>query len=85
LSFFVIFKYVKIIIYRTIILSRVLYGCEAWTPSLWGECRLRLFDNRVLRRMFGPVKEEVLGGWREPHIEKLHKVIESRVMRWVHM
>jgi hypothetical protein len=48
-------------IYRTIILPVVLYGCETWTPTLREERRLRVFVNRVLRRIFGPKREEVTG------------------------
>jgi hypothetical protein len=47
-------KNVNIKIYRTIILTVVLYGCESWSLTLREECRLRVFENRVLRRIFGP-------------------------------
>jgi hypothetical protein len=47
-------SYLKIKIYRTIILPVVLYGCENWSLALWEECGLRVFENRVLRRVFGP-------------------------------
>ena len=47
-------KNIKIKIYRTIILPVVLYGCETWLPTVRKECRLRVFENRVLRRIFGP-------------------------------
>jgi hypothetical protein len=57
----------KIKIYRTIILPVVLYGCEAWSLTLREERRLRLFDNRVLRRVFGPKRDEVTGEWRKLH------------------
>jgi hypothetical protein len=53
-------KNTKIKIYRTIILPFVLYGCETWSLTLWEECRLRLFENRVLRRLFGPKRDEVM-------------------------
>jgi hypothetical protein len=49
---------------RTIILPVVLYGCETWSPTLRDECRVRGFENRVLRRMFGPKSDEVTGEWR---------------------
>jgi len=49
----------KIKIHRTIILSVVLYGCKTWTLTLREERRLRVFENRVLRRMFGPKRDEV--------------------------
>jgi hypothetical protein len=57
-------KNVKIKIYRTIILPVVLYGCETWSLTLREECRLRVFENRVLRRIFGPKRDEVTGEWR---------------------
>ena len=47
-------------IYRIIILSFVLYECETWSLTLWEECRLRLFENRALRRIFGPKRDEVM-------------------------
>ena len=53
---------VKIKIYRTIILSVVLYECETWSLILREECRLRVFQNRALRRIFGPKRDEVTGG-----------------------
>jgi hypothetical protein len=52
---------VKIKIYRTIILPVVLYGCESWSLTLREECRLRVFENKVLRRIFGPKRDEVTG------------------------
>jgi hypothetical protein len=52
-------KNLKIKIYRTIILPVVLYGCETWSLTLWEERRLRLFENRVLRRIFWPKRDEV--------------------------
>jgi len=55
---------IKIKIYRTIILPVVLYGCETWSLTLKEEPRLRVFKNRVLRRIFGPKRNEVIGGWR---------------------
>jgi hypothetical protein len=54
-------KSVKIKIYRTIILPVVLYGCETWSLTLRVECRLRVFENRVLRRIFGPKRDEETG------------------------
>jgi hypothetical protein len=52
-------KYLEIKIYKTIILSVVLYGCETWSLTLREECRVRVFENRVLRRIFGPKRDEV--------------------------
>ena len=54
-------KNLKIKIYRTIILPIVLYGCESWKMTLREERRLRVFDNMVLRRIFGPRRDEVTG------------------------
>ena len=85
-------KYLKIKIYRTIILPVVLYGCETWSLTLREECRLRGFENRVLRRVFGSKRDEVTGEWRQLHNEELRDlyslpnivlVVKSRRMRWV--
>ena len=57
-------KNIKIKIYRNVILPDVLYGCETWSLTLREERRLRVFENRVLRRIFGPKREEVTGEWR---------------------
>ena len=57
--------------YRTIILPVVLYGCETWSLTLREERRLRLFENRVLRRVFVPKRDEVTGEWRKLHKEEL--------------
>ena len=54
-------KKLKIKIYRTIILPVVLYGCKIWSLTLTEERRLRVFENRVLRRVFGPKRDEVTG------------------------
>ena len=62
-------KNLKIKIYRTIILPVILYGCETWSLTLRKECRLRVFENRVLRRVFGP-KRERLQGNEENYIMK---------------
>jgi hypothetical protein len=83
-------KTLKIRIYRTIILPVVLYGCETWSLTLREEHRLRVFDNRVLRRIFGPKGDEVTGEWRKLRNEELRdlysspsiiRIIESRWMR----
>jgi hypothetical protein len=58
-------------VYKTIILP-VLYGCETWSVTLREEHRLRVNENGVLRRIFGPKREEVAGGWRRLHNEELH-------------
>jgi len=51
-------------IYRTVILPVVLYGCVPWSLTLREECRLRVFENRVQRKIFGPKRDEVTGEWR---------------------
>jgi hypothetical protein len=77
-------------IYKTIILPVVLYGCETWSLTLRDQHRLRVFENRELRRIFGPKRDEVMGGWRKLHNEELHnlytspsiiRMIKSRRMR----
>jgi hypothetical protein len=60
-----------------VILPLVLYGSETWSPTLREENRLRVFDNRVLRRIFGLKRDEVTGGWRKLHNEELHKLYSS--------
>jgi len=62
-------KNLKIKIYRTIILPVALYGCETWSLTLEEESRLRVFENRVLRGVFGPKRDEVTGEWRKLHNE----------------
>jgi len=54
-------KNIKIKMYRTIIFPVVLYGCKSWSLTLREKCRLRVFENRVLRRIFGPKRDEVTG------------------------
>jgi hypothetical protein len=63
---------IKVKIYNTIILPDVLYGCETWSLMLREEHRLRVFENRVLRRIFGPKRDVVTGEWRKLHSEELH-------------
>jgi hypothetical protein len=64
----------KVKIYKTIILPFVLYGCETWSLTLREEHRLRVFENRVLRRIFGPKRDEVTGEWRKLHSGELHNL-----------
>ena len=68
----------------------VVYGCETWSLKLREEGRLRVFENRVLRRIFGPKRDGVIGEWRKLHNEELNdpysspnivRVIKSRGMR----
>jgi hypothetical protein len=84
-------KNTKIKIYRTKILPVVLYGCETWSLTLREEHRLRVFENWLLRRIFGPKRDEVTGEWRILHNKELNdlysspnniRVIKSRRMRW---
>jgi hypothetical protein len=78
LSSSLLFKNVKIKIYRTIILPAVLYGCENWSLTLREECRLRVFENKVLRRILGPKRDEVTGEWRRLHNKELYALYSSR-------
>ena len=64
-------KKLKIKIFRTIILPVVLYGCETWLLIFRKERRLRVFENRVLRRVFGPKRDKVTGQWRKLRNEEL--------------
>ena len=84
-------KNLKIKIYRTIILPVVLYGCKAWSLTLREERRLRVFENRVLRKVYGPKRDEVTVEWKRLHNEELNdlyslphivRVVKSRRMRW---
>ena len=61
LSTSLLFKNLKITIYKTVILPVFLYGCETWSLRLREERRLTVFENRVLRRIFGPKRDEVMG------------------------
>jgi hypothetical protein len=91
LSFRLLSKNLKIKIQRTIILPVVLYGCESWSLTLREESMLRVFENRVLRRVSGPKRDEVTGEWKKLHNEELNdlyslsnivRVVKSRRMRW---
>jgi len=85
-------KNLKIKIYRNIILPVVLYECGIWSLKLRDERRLRVFENRVLRRVFGTKRDKVAGQWRKLHNEEIRdlyslpnivRVVKSRRMRWV--
>jgi hypothetical protein len=66
-------KNVKIRIYKTVILPVVLYGCNIWSLALREEYRLKTFEERVLRRIFGPMTDEVIGVSRKLHNAEFHK------------
>jgi hypothetical protein len=68
----VLYSVLKIRIYKTIILPVVLYGYETWSLTLREEHALRVFQNRVLRRIFEPKRDEVAGEWRKLHDEELN-------------
>ena len=65
-------KYIKFKIYRTKILPVFVYGCETWSLTLREDSRLRVFENRLLRRIFGLKTDEVTGEWRKLHNEELN-------------
>jgi hypothetical protein len=70
---------IKIKIYKTIILPLVLHGCKTWFLTLREECRLRVFENRVLRTIFGPKGDEVTGQWRKLHNGELYSLYYHQV------
>jgi hypothetical protein len=86
-----VYRNVKVKIYKTIILTVVLYGCETWSLTLREEHRLRVFENRVLRKKFVPKRQEITGQRRKFNNEYHHNLysspniimqIKSRRMRW---
>jgi hypothetical protein len=74
LFFRLLSRKLKVKIYKTIILPVVLYGCETWSVTSRKEHRLRVFENRVLRRIFGPTRDEVTGEWRKLHNGELYNL-----------
>jgi len=89
LSSGLLYKNLKIKIYKTIIFSVVLYGCETWSLTRREERKLRVFENMALRRIYGPRRDEVRGEWWRLHNEELNelycspnivRVIKSRRM-----
>ena len=70
-------KNLKIKIYRIVILPVVLYGCETWSLTLREERKMRVFENRMLRRIFGPRRDEVTGVWRRLYNEYLNDLYSS--------
>jgi hypothetical protein len=85
-------KNIKIKIYRNIMLPVVLYGCETWSLTLREECRLRVFENKVLRRIFGPKWDEITGSGEDNikrsfiyalySLPNIIRVIKSRRLSW---
>jgi hypothetical protein len=76
---------VKVKIYKTIILAVVLYMCETWSVTSREEHRLRVFENRVLRRILGSKRDEIIRGWRKLHylysLPNIVRMVKSRKMR----
>jgi hypothetical protein len=70
----------KVKIHKTIILPVVLYGCETWSVTLREEHTLRVFENRVLRRICGTKRDELTGEWRKMHSEELHILYSSPII-----
>ena len=70
-------KKLKVKTYKTIILPVVLYGCETWSLTLREEHRLWVFENKVLRKIFGAKKDEITGEWRKLHNAELHALYSS--------
>ena len=84
-------KKLKVNTYKTIILPVVLYGCETLSLTLREEHRLRVFENKVLRKIFGAKGNEITGEWRKLHNAELHVLysspniirnLKSRRLRW---
>ena len=91
LSSHLLSKKLKVNTYKTIILPFVLYGCETWSLTLREEHRLMMFENKVLRKIFGAKRDEITGEWRKLHNAELHALysspnitrsLKSRRLRW---
>jgi hypothetical protein len=78
-TFCLLSKNIKITIHTNcIIFLAVLYGCKTWSLPLQEKHRLRVFENRMLKRIFGPKRDEVTGDWRKLHNEELHNLYSSQ-------
>jgi hypothetical protein len=80
LSSRLLLKNVKLKIYKNIILPLVLYGCETWYLIVREEHKLRVYEIRVLTSIFGPKRDEMMGGWRKLYNEELHNLYSSPSM-----
>jgi hypothetical protein len=78
-----VFIYLLCTEYTTIISPVVLYGCETWLLTLREECGLRVFENKVLRRIFGPKRNQLMGEWRRLHNKELYALYSSPNIIWV--
>ena len=76
-------KNIKMKIHRTIILPVVLYGCEIWSLAVREERKLRVCENRILRRIFGCKRDAVTRVWRKLHIEELYELYSSPNIIWM--
>jgi hypothetical protein len=79
----VLSKNIKIKLYKTVILPVVLYGCETWSVTLREEHRLRVFENRLLRKTFGPNREDITRELRRLHNKELYALYCSPNIIWV--
>jgi hypothetical protein len=80
LSSSLLYKNIKIKIHRTVILPFILYGCETWSLTLREKSRLRVFENRVLRNIFGSKRDEVRGEWKRLHNDKLNDLYSPNII-----
>ena len=80
LSSYLLSKKLKVKTYKTIIPSVELYGCETWSLTLIEEHRLRVFENKVLRKIFGAKKDEITGECRKLHNAELHTLYSSPII-----